>query len=223
MATNTDRPISNADPTDNGYSGDELAFASAVALAVIMGVVELAVGWRLPVPGGSLVVPTIVVGVIAVAFTGMGWIILSVFHVRSAQLTFVVLSIVVGIAATWFTYAFSWPVQMSRDSGATPNAEAALVGVPPNTSRCTIITTGAVGPLRAPYRRCATNSPHPGSVVFYYAQTDPGTGIASGIVFNEGPVNDLSDQCVRHLVGEWYAFTSDPAGLTGYNQCFPRA
>ena len=109
---------------------------------------------------------------------------------------------------------------MALDSHGTSQALAALKAVPLNKSQCVNITTGAIGPLKAPYQRCATNTQYQGSVVFYYALAGNAVvTLTSGLMFNEGPVSDASDQCVRHLVGDWYAFTSDPEGRTGYSQC----
>jgi hypothetical protein len=192
------------------------AIATAIVLAVISGLVEVVVGIKLPVVGLSILLPTIVVALISLCFLVLGTAIL--FRVKTALLTFIVLSVSIGLATTWWTYAFSWPSAMALDSSATPSALAALSVAPQIATKCVIRTTGSVGPLRAPYQRCATRA---GSTVFYSAMAngqviDP----SRGLVFDEGPASNLSDHCVRHLVGDWYAVSGNPDGLTGYSECF---
>lgn len=216
----TEDPIVAIDSVEKRHSLTAIALVSAIAIAVAFGFVEVSVGATRAVPGSSILLPTIVVALIALACLGLGSLVVGMFRVRAATLVFVVVSSLIGFGATWWAYAFSWPAAMALDSHATSQALAALTVVPVNDTQCVNIMTGAIGPLKAPYQRCTTNSPHPGSVVFYDALVGGAVASpASGLVFNEGPVSDLSDQCVRHLVGDWYAFTSDPNGLAGYSQC----
>ena len=194
-----------------------IAGLSALGVGLVAGYV----GWKLVEPGASLVLTCIIVAAIPLAGLLVGWRWLRAPGDHTTRRLFVIATTTFGFAAVWWTYAFAMPASMAWDAAATSQAHHALIGVPVDKSQCIAITNGSIGPLRAPYNRCATNAPQPGSVVYYYVMSGPRTEADPyrGLVFNEGPASGLSDECVRHLTGDWYAFTADPQGLTGYDQC----
>ena len=68
-------------------------------------------------------------------------------------------TVLLGVAAVWWTWAFAMPAAMRWDASATPRALAALRGIGDDKSVCRNVMTGAIGPLRAPFRQCAINGP----------------------------------------------------------------
>jgi hypothetical protein len=194
-----------------------IAGLSAVAIGVVAGYV----GWTLVTPGASLVLTCITVAAIPLVGLLVGWRWLRSPGDRATRRLFVTAATILGIAAVWWTYAFAMPAALAWDTSATSQAQHAVIGVPVDTTRCTAVLTGSIGPLRAPFNRCATSAPRSGSVVYYYAMSGPRTDADPyrGLVFTGGSASGLFDECVRHLTGDWYAFTADPNGLTGYDQC----
>jgi len=210
------------DPVVEDRSGRQVGKGAIAALsAVAIGFVAGYVGWTLVTPGASLVLTSIIVAAISLVGLLVGWRWLRSPGDRTTRRLFVTAGAVSGIAAVWWTYAFAMPAAMAWDTAATPQAQHALIGVPVDKTQCIAVMRGSVGPLRAPYSRCATSASLASSVVYYYAMSGPRTDADPyrGLVFTEGPASGLLDECVRHLTGGWYAFTADPSGLTGYNQC----
>jgi len=194
-----------------------IAGLSAVAIGLVAGYV----GWMLVTPGASLVLTCIIVAAISLVGLLIGWRWLRSPGDRTTRRLSVTATAIFGIAAVWWTYAFAMPAAMAWDTAATPQAQRALIGIPVDKTQCIAVMNGSVGPLRAPYNRCATSASLAGSVVYYYAMSGPRTDADPyrGLVFTEGPASGLLDECVGHLTGDWYAFTADPSGLTGYDQC----
>jgi hypothetical protein len=155
-------------------------------------------------------------GLVALA---VGTVVLMPFGSPRAIVSYALVAGLFGIAVIWWIRAFSLSAPVAWDSGATSQALAALAKAPTNASQCIVVTGGSIGPLRAPYQVCVSNPAHFGTVYFSVWSGGSIVSPARGLVFDEGPVSFLSDQCSRHLVGHWYAFTSDPAGLTGYDEC----
>jgi len=210
------------DPVVEDRSGRQIGRVVIAALsAVAIGFVARYVGWTLVTPGASLVLTCVIVAAIPLIGLLVGWRWLRSPGDRTTRRLFVTATAVSGIAAVWWTYAFAMPAAMAWDTSATPQAQDALTGVPVNRTQCIAVMRGSIGPLRAPYNRCATSASLASSVVYYYAMSGPRTDADPyrGLVFTEGPASGLLDECVRHLTGGWYAFTADPSGLTGYNQC----
>jgi len=189
--------------------------AAAVAAAVVIGVVLGYVGWVLPEPGGSVVVPTAVVVGIGVAVTVIGAAVAYVVRPRGG-LTFVaVMAMLTGLAVVW-TWALALPVQMAWDGGVTAQARAALQrvedgpkvrGVP--LVPCVDVTTGRVGPLAAPYRECAVATSEGHFVTFTVAGSDP----VRGIGYTDIGAATFEDECYRHLAGRWWMFVGDASGI----------
>jgi hypothetical protein len=187
------------------------AVLGAIAVAVLVGVLDGYLAFVIESPGTSLAGNCLLVACVALLVTGVGWRLLR-SKGRRLRRTFVVSMLAFGLLATWWAWAFAMPAAMAWDSHATPDALTALRGIPPEKTVCIQVTSGAIGPLSAPYERCALAGP-PGSFVEYSAPSSSGRGL----IFNEGP--PPNDECVRHLVGNWYGYTGDPSGMTGYAQC----
>ncbi len=140
--------------------------AIAVVLALVVGIVLGYVGWVLPSPGGSLVVPMLIVLGIGLVLAGCSWIFACFRPGRRDCWTFAVTVGILGLLAAAWTFWFSLPVAMWSDSGAEQQAQHALVtlsrepvnanGVP--VDHCWTIETGKIGPLGAPYRECAIST-----------------------------------------------------------------
>jgi hypothetical protein len=199
-------------PPEPAVTGDRRrrpALAAAVAVLVAVGLGWL--GWVLPVPGGSLVVPTAVVAAVGTALAGVCWL-----GTRSRLLAASVVG-VTAVAAVW-TFAFSLPAALAWDPGATTQARAALAqlaggprdryGVPLHP--CATVSAGQVGPMAAPYRHCAVSTPE-GHFVLFTTVGRPRQGLGYTDV---GPAT-FPDECSRHLTGAWWMFTA-PHGGTGW-------
>ena len=167
-------------------------------------------GWVLPVPGGSLVVPTAVVTAVGTALAGACRL-----ATRSRPLAASLVGVTV-VAAVW-TFAFSLPATLAWDPAASVQARAALAqlaggprdryGVPLHP--CTTVSAGHVGPMTAPYRHCAVSTPQ-GHVVLFTAVGSPRRGLA----YTDVGSATFPDECSRHLTGYWWMFTA-PTGGTG--------
>ena len=192
----------------------------AVSGGLVIAGVAFFVSWKLVSPGASLMVPCVAVAAFVLVALAAGLVILVPFGSPRAIVSYVLVAGLFGMAVIWWTWAFSLSAPMAWDSGATPHTLAALAKAPTHSSRCVVVTTGGIGPLRAPYQECAIGPSHAGTVHFYAMSGGSVVSPSRGLVFDEGPASFLSDECARHLVGRWYAFTGDPAGGTGYDQCF---
>ncbi len=199
-----------------------LALAAAGAVGVVLGYV----GWVLPTPGNSLAEPTaIVLGAGAILVTA-SWV-AACFAPRQRWLwTFAVTTAACTVLAAVWTFVFSFPAALVLDPGATAQAKTDLAGLGARQDRhgvaprqaCSAHASGSVGPLRAPYSACTVWTPQGHFVTF----TAVGTGRSGGLGYLEyAPpgVSVFPDECVRHLIGSWWAFglPSDAGGVPG--QC----
>jgi hypothetical protein len=179
-------------------------------------VVGLALGYLAYVdesPGDTPAAAGALVALLVALVIAGGWWLLQRRN-RGLVRTFVVSMVVVGVLVVWWAWAFAMPLAMAWDSGATADALGALRGISPDQSVCVTVTSGSIGPLTAPYERCALDGP-PGAEVTYFAGGSD-NGLARGLIFFDGPLRGGADQFVRHLVGGWYAFTQDSSGALGY-------
>ncbi len=198
-----------------GDAGPARRRAAAVAAAVVIGVALGYVGWVVPEPGGSVVVPAAVVLGIGVAVTVIGATVAYVVRPRGG-LTFVaVMAVLTGLAIVW-TWALALPAQMAWGGGATAQAQAALQRVEDGPKvrgiprwPCVDVTTGRVGPLAAPYRECAVATSEGHFVTFTVAGSDP----ARGIGYTDIGAATFEDECYRHLTGRWWTFVADASGI----------
>lgn len=69
---------------------------------------------------------------------------------------------------------------------------------------CSVVTSGNIGPLDAPYKVCATSTPEGHFVNF----TALGHSPEYGISFTEAGTATFLDECYRHLLGKWWEFRS---------------
>lgn len=123
------------------------------------GLVAGYVAWTVVAPGVSLVLTCITVAAISLVgllvglLVGRRW--LCSPGDRILRRLFVTATTISGITAVWWTYPFAMPAATAWDPAATSQARRALLGVPVDTARCTALMSGSIGPLRAPYDRCA--------------------------------------------------------------------
>jgi hypothetical protein len=67
---------------------------------------------------------------------------------------------------------------------------------------CSDVRSGAVGPLRAPYKVCAISTAE-GHIVLYIAMSG---STMHGISFTDRGSGTFLDQCYKHLTGQWWAW-----------------
>ena len=168
-------------------------------------------GWILPRPGGSFVVPTLIVFGSGCAATIGYWILTGGRAVAVALLTITV------IASVW-TLEFSMPASLAWDSGANAQAVSALehvrssprgkYGVPLHP--CSRYATGGVGRIDAPYGECAVSTAE-GNIETFTASD----GSQGGLGYTDIGAAAFEDECARHLVGSWWTFTPQPDGTGG--------
>ena len=169
--------------------------------ALILG----CLGWVLPSPGGSLVIPTLIV-------FGIGCLVAVALWIATGGRAVVVSLIgIAGVASLW-TFAFSLPASLAWNSGATVQALAALSRPNPPTTNpadesylpCSVVRSGAVGPLDAPYQVCVTsfNSVH---IVSFKTLGSP----YRGLTYTDVGASSFPDECSRHLIGMWWMFVGD--------------
>ena len=185
-----------------------LASVAVIVVALVLGYL----GWILPVPGGSLVVPALIVLGVGVGVALVGWVAASFRPLQAWRWIFAVGVGVVAVLASVWTFSFSLPASLAWDSGATAQAQAALASLQPSARAhggvaplqpCTFHGTGRIGPLDAPYLECAIWTPE-GHFVTFKAS---GSGPARGIGFTDAGARTFPDACTRHLFGEWWMFT----------------
>lgn len=185
-----------------------------LSIAILIGAGDGYLAYVIESPGASLAGSCLLVAFVAGIAAVAGWWFCRKRNRFAARL-FVATLGVVGVLAVWWAWAFAMPAAMAWDSSATPGALTALQGLPPNKSFCEKVVSGSVGPLDAPYERCAIVG-GPGATVTYYAGNTANSP-ARGLIFFEGSRIVGTDQFVRHLTGDWYAFSLDPAGVLGYS------
>lgn len=177
-------------------------FVTAILLSVL--------GWVLPTAGGSLVIPTLIVFAIGCAIGIAFW------FISGTWASLLCLAAITAAASVW-TFAYSLPTAMVLDSNATSQAQAALVqlassprgryGIPLHP--CVTEEVGSVGPINAPYGRCAVSTPEGHFVTFTAAGHDGGIG------YTDRFAATFPDECTRHLTGKWWMFTAETKGTAG--------
>ncbi len=178
------------------------------AVAIALGYL----GWILPAPGGSIFLPTLLVSGLGFSIAAVSWLVASVRPRPGVRPFALGVAVVAVVGAVW-TFQFSLPASIAWDSSATTHAQAVLAnleamakghhGVAP-LQPCVKHTDGAVGPLDAPYTTCGTWTPEGHFVNFSVGSPVNARGLG---YTNVGPAT-FPDQCERHLVGDWWMFTS---------------
>jgi len=176
-------------------------------VAAVLG----SLGWVLPRPGASLVVPTLVVLGIGCALAIPGVI----YWLVSGRGAIAIAIIATTLVASIWTFEFSLPAAVASDTSATAQAQAALVqlnssprgkyGIPLHP--CSMKVVGSVGPIAAPYRQCAVSTPE-GHFVLYTS----GTQTSRGLGYTDIGASTFPDACSRHLIGRWWMFTGPKNG-----------
>lgn len=198
-------------------SGRRIGAFAIFALPVVAILIGIAIGYLAYViesPGTSLAGPCLLVLLLVGVATIAGWW-WSRKRNRSVAWLFAAAMCVVGVLVVWWAWAYAMPASMAWDSSANANALTALRGIEPEHSVCEEVSSGSIGPLGAPYERCAIVGV-PGATVTYYSGS-AASSPARGLIFFEGSRIAGTDQFVRHLVGDWYAFSQDPTGILGYS------
>jgi hypothetical protein len=67
---------------------------------------------------------------------------------------------------------------------------------------CSVVTSGSIGPLPAPYRQCAISTSE-GQIVRFTATGDMS---GHGLAYTDVGATTFEDECSRHLVGKWWMF-----------------
>jgi hypothetical protein len=185
--------------------------------ALVVGPVLGYLGWVLPSPGGSLVAPTAVVAAAGLATAMVAWVVACFRPAWRDLWTFAVAAAVCTVLAAVWTFEFSLPAAMAWDASATPSAARALLQVqhgplsPRGVPRypCTMVRSGTIGPLDAPYEECAVSSPE-GHFVTY---TAVGPGPIRGVGYTDIGAAAFPDDCARQLTGRWWMFVQDTSGI----------
>jgi hypothetical protein len=173
-------------------------------------------GWLLPTPGGSLLVPTSIVFGIGVVISLLAWALGSLGVKRRLFMSFSVVVAAFTVLACVWTFQFSLPAHLEWDSGATNQAQQTLVHLShlprgPDGARsepCTLVSTGSVGALSAPYTECAVYT-FAGHFVTYDSVQSPGHGLG----YTDAGAATFPDECSRHLVDQWWMYAPDGGGL----------
>jgi hypothetical protein len=190
-----------------------LAIPALFVVTLLLGYL----GWILPSVGGSVIVPTGIVFGIGLCAVVIGCILAAY---RPQWKLFAIGAIVGTILASVWTFQFSLAMQVEF-SRATTQANAALSALEHSPSdhhgtvplsRCTLHSTGSVGPMPAPYLECPIFTPEGHIVTFKRLGNQPGALVyVQDLGFS---VNAFPDQCVRPLIGGW-SMTTDPQTDTG--------
>lgn len=194
-----------------------LAHLTRTILAVVVvGLLLGYLGWVLPSPGGSLVIPTLVVLGVGV-FVGLAAGTISVARPSRRWVRHVALGVLAMtlVACVW-TWEFSFPAFMAW-SHATSQATQALNGAKnsPKLSNgapvhpCVNVTRGSVGPMSAPLRECTITSPE-GDAVFFKPLGPHSVG---GMAYISSGSHWFADECAHHSYGPWWTFTASTDGV----------
>jgi hypothetical protein len=193
----------------------------AIVLSVVVGIVLGYLGWVLPSPGGSLVVPALIVLGVGLALAGCSWIAACFTPRRRSLWIFAIASGILSVLAAAWTFWFSLPAAMWSDSGAVQQAQNTLIklsqeptsanGVPVN--HCWRIETGNIGPLSAPYQECAISTRLSGKpfVVVSFKSLTSSQGSINYTNISDGSA--FYDSCYRHLIGRWWMTSFDRSGV----------
>jgi hypothetical protein len=219
--TTPDRPPDVVPPRSHAV----LVVLGALGVGLVLGYL----GWILPSPGGSIVLPTLIVfgsGGLLVFTASM--IALSSAARRWAMMLAVAVGAVTILATVW-TWEFALPASIAW-SDATSQAQQALataehgpknsLGAPSHP--CRMVTTGSIGPLTAPFEVCVLLPFPRSSAVMFSAVGTAGQASRRGIGYVIGAsAGWFPDECSRHLEGPWWEFTASNDGLgdcpTGYD------
>jgi hypothetical protein len=189
--------------------------SASVAGAVLVGLGLGYLGWALPVPGGSILVPTLVVAGIGSLIACIGAIFALHPNHRSLR---VFCFMVVGftISASVWTYMFAVPASVAWDGNAVPQAQRALarvnaIGDP--VRHCWAVQDGSVGSIEGPYTECATSNPDEAVVTFASGSDVTGSDFRGGLAYTDRGAATFAGECSRHLVGQWWMFTRDSDGM----------
>jgi hypothetical protein len=196
-------------PRTSGLDAPLKGRIGAGSAILSVGLVLGYLGWTLPTPGGSLVVPTLIVAGVGLGVCATATVVAFRIPRRRRVARFVGPLVILTLVASAWTFAFSLPARMAWDSSATARAKAILFGLNQgdvtksvSPQPCTTVTAGSIGPLDAPYRECATSTAE-GHLVTFTA-----VGIRSrGIAYTDRGPETFLDQCYKHLDGSWYMFT----------------
>lgn len=185
------------------------AFATATLVGLVLGYL----GWVLPIPGGSIVVPSLIVLGIG-ALIALGGFVLGCFRPRRRELwLFSIVAALLTLAASAWTFEFSLPARLAWDEGPTQQAQAVLAHLeraPGNAPRfCEEVTGWSIGPLKAPYRECALATSE-GHIVLF---SSTGTYPARGLGYTDVGAAAFPDECSRHLTSQWWMYVSDVSGI----------
>jgi hypothetical protein len=193
-----------------------LRLLPAIVASMVVGVALGYLGWTLPSVGSSLLVPTVIVFGVGAATATASWIVAGIGSWRRQLRVFSVLVSSFTVMASIWTFEFALPASLAWNLGATHTAQTVLLklrdapgfshGVAPYPG-CMEVTTGSIGPLEAPYSECPlwTNVGH--SVSF--------RGDRGGLTYTDSPATTFEDQCIRHLVGEWWMFAPESNDMGG--------
>jgi len=94
---------------------DVLASVAVIVFALVLGYL----GWILPIPGGSLVVPALIVFGVGAGIALVGWVAASFRPFQRWRWIFAVGVRVVAVRASIWTFSFSLPASLAWDEGAT--------------------------------------------------------------------------------------------------------
>jgi hypothetical protein len=165
MATIFDRVEEVKPEPARQQGGKVLPLVGGILVGLALGYL----GWVLPTPGDSFLVPTLVVaGVGVVLVLVVGIFALHPFH--QSLWVFCLTVLVFTIAASIWTYEFSVPASVAWDTNATHQAQLVLarVNAEPKTvngvpsKACWTVWSGSIGSLRAPYSECGGGVPPSG-------------------------------------------------------------
>ena len=188
--------------------------AATIGSAIVLGYL----GWTLPEVGAPLTYPTLIVLGTGLGIGAIGWAIGERRHLGARRaLVFPLIAGLLAVAAATWTFEFSLPASVAWFSDATQQAQNALFvaahgpkdrwGEP--VQDCAVVTSGAVGPISAPYEVCTSLSP---ATVRFFAM-----GSQSGIEFVSHAQNSnyFPDACSRQLSGSWWMYRSSNNGVGG--------
>ncbi|HLX88453.1 MAG TPA: hypothetical protein VKR22_08385 [Acidimicrobiales bacterium] len=195
--------------------------------AVLVGAFLVWLSLVLPVPGGSVLVPTgIVVGVGVAIGAGGGIVLLACRELGGSGVFAASVFLLTALTGIW-TFELSLPFQMAWASSSSSSQVKQILGNlergPKNVDGvpldpCQVVRTGSIGPLSAPFDQCATST-YVGAFgskrVNFVLFTLVGVRTQGLAYTNIGPAT-FEDECYRHLVGDWWAFNGgDPANPAG--------
>jgi hypothetical protein len=140
---------------------------------------------------------------------GIGCAIALAWWISFRDWAVVMSAIAITIGASIWTFAFSLPASLTWGSNATVQAQTVLSRLDSSakvdfTPLCSNIETGSVGPIEAPYRKCAGFTPRG----HYFAVFTAAGQTTRGLGYTDWADGTFGNECARHLVGRWWMFTS---------------